>query len=374
MRIFKFYLYRLSRNWMMFFLILCLPIAHIYTTYLQYASDFQYKIGVVDQADDQLSHMLIEQLTQNNVSIQNYMEIEEAKEQLIKNEIEYIIVLEADIKEKMIQHGDFSGIYGISIHDDATSLPLKMKMNSSLSAIKTLSGIQFADEEAVSNALNKLEQKQFQVIERIEGDKSKDIYIGLVNVLAFDIFFLLISISLIFLKDKERGLYSRIMVSPVTAASFYMQSISLFVFIGALQFIIGYSFISLLIGFSTVLPYAWIVAIYFAPYVVSIAMLGQMIFAISRNATIGMSLLPVVVLPLGMLSGQLWPREIMPVSLQYISACLPTSWIVMLNKSIIMYGLSFAEAIQFGAYFVAFLGLGGAFLYFAVKKDGKKHG
>ncbi|MNW07159.1 hypothetical protein D3C71_2037110 [compost metagenome] len=83
-------------------------------------------------------------------------------------------------------------------------------------------------------------------------------------------------------------------------------------------------------------------------------------------------MLPVVVLPLGMLSGQLWPREIMPTILQQISSFFPTSWIVMFNKSEVLFGLSSGEFLKYSAYFTTFLCLGILLVYLVVKKDGVK--
>ncbi|MNW48433.1 ABC-2 family transporter protein [compost metagenome] len=372
MKIFNFYLYRISRNWIMFLLILCLPAVHIYTTYQQYQSNFQYRIGVVDQSNDELSRLLIEQLSKSNVLVEKSNTVKEVEDRLIKNEVQYAIVIEQGLQQDVMDNMSYAKIRGYSLTDDGNSIPLKLKLNSFLSATKTIAGISFDDINEFSAALERLEQSSFTIAEQYEGSKAKDTYVGLINVLAFDIFFLLISISLIFLKDKERGIYERILVSPIASMVYYIQSTILFFLIGMVQFVIGHGFINFLIGVKVTAPHFLHINAGIILYVACLAIIGQIIVAISKNAKIGFSLLPVVVLPLGMLSGQLWPREIMPTILQQISAFFPTSWIVMFNKSEVMFGLSSGEFLKYSGYFTAFLCTGIFLIYLVVKKDGVK--
>ncbi|MNZ91288.1 ABC-2 type transporter [compost metagenome] len=153
---------------------------------------------------------------------------------------------------------------------------------------------------------------------------------------------------------------------------YYIQSTILFFLIGMVQFVIGHGFINFLIGVKVTAPHFLHINVGIILYVACLAIIGQIIVAVSKNAKIGFSLLPVVVLPLGMLSGQLWPREIMPTILQQISAFFPTSWIVMFNKSEVMFGLSSGEFLKYSGYFTAFLCTGIFLIYLVVKKDGVK--
>ncbi|MDQ0089660.1 ABC-2 type transport system permease protein [Paenibacillus anaericanus] len=372
MKIFNFYLFRISRNWLMFLLIILLPIAHIYTTYLQYQTNFQYRIGVVDQSDDQLSRLLIEQLSKSNVAIVKQDTVKELEDKLISNEVQYALVIDQGLEQDVLDNKSFAKIRGFSLTDDNNSIPLKLKLNSFLSSTKTIAGIEFKDISEFSAALSRLEQTTFNISEKYEGDKIKDTYIGLINVLAFDIFFLLISMSLVFLKDKERGIYERILVSPTTSISYYLQSTFLFVVYGMIQFFIAHGFINQLLGTKVILPHFLQISAGTILYVACLALIGQMIVALSKNMKVGVSLLPIFVLPLGMLSGQLWPREIMPTFLQQVSSVFPTSWIVMFNKSEVLYGLTSSELLKFGGYFTSFLCIGVILIYLVVKKDGIK--
>lgn len=372
MKIFSFYLYRITRNWIMFLLILILPVVHIYTTYQQYQNTFQYHIGVADYSKDTLSKLIIEQLTQSNVVIIQSDQVKELEDKLIKNEIQYAIVIEQGLEQDVMEQQSYRKIRGMSLSDDGNSIPLKLKLNSFLSATKTIAGVSFDDVQDFSSALNRLQQTQFTIAEQVEDTKAKDTYAGLVNVLAFDIFFLLISLSLIFLKDKEKGIYNRILVSPVSSFSYYIQSTLLFILIGMIQYVLGHIFINFLIGTSITASHLGYISFGILLYVACLAILGQFIVAASKNSKIGFSLLPVIVIPLGMLSGQLWPREIMPAVLQRISYFFPTSWIVMFNKTEITFGLSANEFITYSAYFAAFLAIGILLIYLMVKKDGVK--
>lgn len=372
MKIFSFYLYRITRNWIMFLLILILPVVHIYTTYQQYQNTFQYHIGVADYSKDTLSKLIIEQLTQSNVVIIQSDQVKELEDKLIKNVIQYAIVIEQGLEQDVMEQQSYRKIRGMSLSDDGNSIPLKLKLNSFLSATKTIAGVSFDDVQDFSSALNRLQQSQFTIAEQVEDTKAKDTYAGLVNVLAFDIFFLLISLSLIFLKDKEKGIYNRILVSPVSSFSYYIQSTLLFILIGMIQYVLGHIFINFLIGTSITASHLGYISFGILLYVSCLAILGQFIVAASKNSKIGFSLLPVIVIPLGMLSGQLWPREIMPTILQRISYFFPTSWIVMFNKTEITFGLSANEFITYSAYFTAFLAIGILLIYLMVKKDGVK--
>lgn len=372
MKIFNFYLSRISRNWIMFLLVLCLPIVHIYTTYLQYQGDFQYRIGIVDQSEDTLSKLLIDQLVKSNVEIVKEDTVKDLEDKLINNEVQYALVIEEGLQQDVMENMSYDKVRGFSLTDDGNSIPLKLKLNSFLSSTKTVAGIEFTDMKEFSSALERLQQTSFTIKEQYEGDKAKDIYVGLINVLAFDIFFLLISISLIFLKDKERGVYERILVSPTPSIAYYIQSTLLFVLIGMIQFLVGHGFINILIGTGVTAPHFLQINIGTILYVACLAMIGQLIVAVSKNTKIGFSLLPIVVLPLGMLSGQLWPREIMPSILQQISSFFPTSWIVMFNRSEVLFGLSNAEFMKYSAFFTSFLFIGILLVYLIVKKDGVK--
>lgn len=372
MKIFNFYLNRISRNWIMLLLVLCLPLVHIHTTYMQYQNQFQYRIGTLDQANDALSQLLIKQLQQSNVSVVAATDLKSLEDKLISGEIHYALVMEPGLQQDVMTNGSYAKLKGMSLTDDGNSIPLKLKLNSFLSSTKTIAGIGFQDIDEFSSSLGRLAESSFAISETYANNQDKDTYLGLMNVLAFDIFFLLISISLIFLKDKERGIYERILVSPVSSMSYYLQSSILFIMIGLVQFVIGHLYINLLIGTKITLPHLLPTHLGIVLYVASIAIIGQLIVAFSKNTAVGFSLLPVVVLPLGMLSGQLWPREIMPAFLQQLSSFLPTSWIVMLNKSEILYGLSSNEFLKYSSLFSAFLCIGVVLMVLIVKKDGVK--
>jgi len=160
--------------------------------------------------------------------------------------------------------------------------------------------------------------------------------------LAFFFVFLLTAVS--FLRERTQGTMERLMASPITR----------------LEIICGY-----LLGFLLFVLAQTGVIIFFILYVIKIHYLGSLLnillvefILVIGAANMGIlfsnfaknefqvaQFIPLVILPQVLLSGLLWSIESMPKALQYLAYALPLTYANLALRSLMIKGLSLAQAL-----------------------------
>ncbi len=161
---------------------------------------------------------------------------------------------------------------------------------------------------------------------------------GLAAVVMIMICALLTSISVT--REKETGTIEQVLTAPVTARQVMIGKVLPFLVIASLD-----AFMILLVGrfiFGVPMNGSWFVlACYSLIYLMIALAIGLLISAVAKTQQVAMMLAIVVtMLPAFLLSGFIFPRESMPLVLQWISSIVPATYYIPVIRGVMLAGES----------------------------------
>lgn len=317
-------------NW---FFIIAMPIVLMSVLVMSANSSNTYYLGISDNDQTDFTKKFIDNLSEKYEIVQ--LEDGDVREAVINSEVDYALVIQENTTESMI-NGELKEVEAYSIHESNISVPLRIFVDSYLSAARGI-GIEAAGVEAkFYEGMNYYLDGKFEMTEStVTSDtaKSENIMRSL-GFLVLSMVILLTFSTTSILKDKVSGLYTRIKSGPITNASYRIQIFLSYVCIAMFQllavFLIMRYWLAMDIG-DIFVP-LFIVMLLFAICCVS---LGTFVTSISSNSTQASVLLNLLNIPMCMLGGALWPIDIMPESLRNISVLFPTTWVLEAAEKIV---------------------------------------
>ncbi|MEV0648302.1 ABC transporter permease [Phytomonospora sp. NPDC050363] len=152
--------------------------------------------------------------------------------------------------------------------------------------------------------------------------------IATLGYLAFGLMMMMGSAAGLLLEDRQRGIYERVRLTPLKQRSYFFQYFASMGVIAATQLVAVMSVLPVMTGVtygSTVAQWAGVAAatLCFALFCVAKSV---MVYRFAPTAVAAMTINSLIDVPMLMIGGALWPREIMPEPLQRIGEYLPTHW------------------------------------------------
>lgn len=146
-----------------------------------------------------------------------------------------------------------------------------------------------------------------------------------------------LSISVI-VKERELGTFEQLVVTPIKRTELMLGKILPLIGIGFINmtFILGLGWImfGVAVKGSLVLLYLATLAFFF-----SSLGLGTLISTVSRTFQQAMQMSQLVLLPSILISGFLFPRETLPIALQWLGQALPLTYFIIVVRGIIIKGV-----------------------------------
>ena len=146
--------------------------------------------------------------------------------------------------------------------------------------------------------------------------------------LAFGIVLMMSSSASLLLEDRLRGVYDRATLTPLKRWSYFTQYLFSMLLIGLAQLAIVMTVIPMMTPIEYGNTHAQTLGIVAAAAAFTLFAVSKslLIYRFSKNALTAAGISSIIDLPLLMLGGALWPRDIMPEALQTIGQYSPVWW------------------------------------------------
>ena len=329
---------RLLRNKLSLLLVLVIPpmMISLLMGLGMMGSDAMY-VGLVDQDQTPLTRQLEEVLQQHGTVI--LLKEEGVRGALARNQVSLVLVAEAGFTDDVLA-GRHPGVHSYSIEASNLSLPVRTATENFI-AIARSQGLAAKGEEALFyQRMNDLRQSQIQVVvTQADGTSPQQMWhaVSAMGILGMNMLFLSFYAAMYLLKDRENRTFQRAMITPLTQRSYLLQMIGCFMLVLLIQvagvFAVTGSLMGMYLG-ENVMALLGVMMV-FAAVCISLAVAIAAHVKSTRQAGMLSSLL---VTPMAMLGGLLWPREIMPEALQHVGLFLPTTWMMEAVSQVIVTG------------------------------------
>lgn len=352
MTIFFYTLRRLLRNKVNLLFILVLPPLFIGMVYgLGNFMTTNITVGVVDLDNTPLTAMLIESLEDTSPVLM--LEEGEIRNALAGSRVDYVLAIDQGFSSEIIG-GNSPNIRSYSIQETNIASRVNLKVEGFLGAAKSLAAAVGGNSIEFYRGLETYKAGSFAVNSQTlqTGDKSLDVGLGGIGMLAMQMLLLSSFTSINLIRDRENRTFFRVMGSPIQLKSYMIQTIICFLLVLLLQ--VSVVFLIVHFGFGIYLG-ASIINLYLVMGVFALlcVSMGVALAALARTTQQAATAASLIITPMCMLSGLFWPRYFMPEFLQTIGQFLPATWVVeaahkvMLGKPLTEIGMEMAILLGF---------------------------
>ncbi len=328
MIIFKNTLKRLLRNKIGLLLILIIPVAFIGVVLgiINWGSE-SLVVGLTDLDQTELTRSMEEILSDKAVVY--HLEEKQIRTDLANGRIDYALVIEKGFTDDILADRE-PPIHSYSIQESNLALPVRLNLEAYIRATRNIalaaggdSDVFYSGLEHYHNSVFIIETEQF----KLDREDQAGAAIASMGLLGLNMLFLAMFATVSLIRDRENRTLYRILVSPLSQRSYMLQSIFSFLLVMLLQlagvFFVVHYVLQIYLGLS--IPNLLIVMAVFSVVCVAFGVALSSLARTTRQAGAASSLL---IVPMSMLGGLLWPREIMPEFLQNIGQLMPTAWMI----------------------------------------------
>lgn len=332
---------RIFKKWGNVLMMLILPtIICFFVLYISFA-DEKCKVGVVDMDQTFLT---------NNFCV--YMESECNIRMLEAN---------ADISSQLLNEGyncifvfeeGYTKLFGSEESQDVKyyyqsesnySNPILTKAESFFESAKYMQLASSGDMKQFEREMSQFMDRETIINYLYTGDdsgKSLDATSKALGYIAFCLITLMVSSTSLIMEDKRSGVLRRLWSSPMKRVSYYIQHILAYLVISVLQLLIVFTVLPLImdVSFGSTIKSKGIIMLICVCFSLTCISMGVAINKYAKNKLTVSSLNALIVLPMMMLGGCFWSRDIMPEMLQKISEVMPTTWFLKLVDNVVYNG------------------------------------
>lgn len=315
----------------------------------------KYNVAIVDKDESGFTTKIYQELEdQYNIF---YIEEDNIKDTVINSEADCVIVFERGYTDKVI-HGDDVSAQIYSLNDTNSSVPLVNFFKSYLDSVIEIGKASGGDEEKFYEGMEDFYKKVYQVeYKEMSASLSKQINtaVSSLGYIAISMMFLMTFATMLVIQDKMYGMYNRLTVSPLKLSSYYLQNLLSYFVVSVIQILLMFEIIPNIVDVkfgntASDLFNLFIVCCCFALDCISI---GVVVSRYTSKTLIAGSLVSLVNIPMLMLGGCFWPREIMPEALRRCGDFIPTTWFMKASEKV-MHGNGLGTALSYIGYMLAF--------------------
>ena len=308
-----------------------------------FSAEQKFEVGIIDLDDSKLTTAIIEEL-KSAANTHEYENDEDAvNSALLNSNISMAIRFPEGYAQDMID-GKRPKIEIFAIEENTDSVPVTMLVGSIGTNCGEIGSLCKGDEElfyaTVDDYLNGIFEAEYETFGLSEGEKVERAVSSL-GYLAMGMMFLMSFATTLLLEDKLTRVYSRILTTPTTRASYLLQHLLSYVIVAAVQIVLIISLLPVIMdgelsfgdSFGVTLQ-VMLVTLIFATACIAI---GLTVSRFAKNNMAAGAFVSLVNLPVLMLGGCMWPRELMPQWLQKVGDFMPTTWFLKAAEDV-LYG------------------------------------
>lgn len=335
MIIFKNNMKRLLRDKYNLIVMVILPV--IFMSLFIYAGsrNIPVRVGIIDNDDTYLTQNLIHGLEKNCIVL--FLKEEEIKDGLLDDSIEYGVKIDKGFTESILS-GEEAQIKAYGIKDYNALIPAKLYINNFINSARKIALASAGDEEKFKKGLEYYLKGSFEIqYENVSYSSSRGYYVqsGLGFVVMF-MMYMAINAAALIGEDKKLKTYERILMSPLTLKEYTVGNILSFFAIIWIQILMLFGIMKFLFGMDFGSSAVSLLIFTFIYSAVCVSM-GMAVVNLAKSLKQVYALTHLIVIPMSMLGGCFWPKEIMPDMLQRISEFVPVTWAVK-GMEKILYG------------------------------------
>lgn len=336
MTIFTNNLKRLYRDKFTLIVMLVLPVIFIAFSMFALGSSTSLKVAVIDNDNTKLTSAFKDSL-QSSINLVELQE-EEIKQKLINGKLDYAIKIDKGFTQDLIQGLDVK-LQTYSLKETNTSASIKFLAESFMNSSKNIAVVAKGSEEGFYNGMqlymSNIVSADYNSIENTESGTKDNTLISLGFMIMFTLFMSTNATALV-LEDKQLKTYGRVLSSPVSTRSYFVQNLLSYIAITIIQVCAIFS-ILIFIFKADLGPSIGSLLVLFAVFSLTAVALGMTISSFSKDMRQDNAMAYLITIPMCMLGGCFWPIEIMPKVLQQLSNFTPVTWVLNASEKL-LYG------------------------------------
>ena len=336
MTIFTNNLIRLYRDKFTLIVLIILPVIFIAFSMFALGSDAPLNVAIIDNDNTQLTSMLKDGLKSSS----NMMDLKEQdiKQKLISGKLDYAIKIDKGFTSDLIKGKDVK-LETFSLKETNTSGSVKFFAESFVNSSKNIALTSKGNETEFYRGMEiyarDIVSANYLNVENTERDKKGNTYVGLGFLIMFMLFMSINAASLI-LEDKQLKTYSRVLSSPITTRRYFIQNIISFIAIMFFQVLAIFA-ILIFVFKADMGPSIGNLLVLFAVFALTAVAMGVAVSSFAKDLRQANALSNLISIPMCMLGGCFWPRDIMPGILQQLSNFTPVTWVLKATEKV-LYG------------------------------------
>lgn len=304
----------------------------------------QYLIGVVDYDKTELTSGFIEEIKQSGTLID--IQESDINSKVLNRDVDLVLLFEEGFTQKLIK-GEDASVKTYSMEESNSAEPMNMFIESFVSSAKAIGKAANGDSEKFYKGMDNYYDSQYVVnYKTFDFSLNQDVNraVSSLGYMAMGTMFLLSFATILILEDKKTRVFDRLGTTPVTRASYFVQHLLSYFIVALIQISAMVNILPSVvdISFGDAANEIIIVGVVFALACISI---GLLISRFSKNTIVANSMIGLVNLPILMLGGCLWPRELMPEFVKRIGDFVPTTWFLKAAETVLygngLYGARF---------------------------------
>ncbi|MGE7131775.1 ABC transporter permease [Lysinibacillus xylanilyticus] len=322
--------------------------------------DVKYNLGILDQDSTPFTKELVSKM-QEKYNVTLLTPSDDVKGLIVNKKLDIAFTFQSGFTADMLEGKDVAAI-SYALEASNVARPVQVYVSSYISSAKQIATSAKGNEDVFYKGLEAYNKNAFAVEYKSfsTGVSEKDVNNAVTSLgyIAFGMLFLISFSTSLILEDKLTGVYDRITATPLTRSSYFSQHMLASFLVAAIQVLLLISSLPKLVDISygsTSNQQLEVIAVCLALALACVA-IGVAISRFSKSALMASSLTALINIPMLMLGGCFWPREIMPDFMQRISDFMPTTWFLQAGETV-LYGKGLNAAIPELSYLIGFAAL-----------------
>jgi ABC-type multidrug transport system, permease component len=287
-------------------------------------------IAVVDLDHSSLSQDVIQSLHEGSTGRLKIAAVSgrEIKTKIISGEIDCAVIIPAGFA-KSIYNGHTPKIDLVSVKGEAATAWMKQYLHAVLASLQDIGDAAAGRKEIFTQIYDRYQREHLALAMTEIHDQTANKEMTTQNI-GFLIMLMLFGIgntSELILSEKRNRTFHRICAAPVTARMYLLSNVVANLLIVMIQVCLALLVMTKIFGIITYVPFIQLFAVLVLFGLVAIA-LGLFVVSFSSDTSRAITLQNLIVVPTCLLTGCLWPLEIMPKAIQRIAEFLPQRWAI----------------------------------------------
>lgn len=318
--------------------------------------DMSYSIGVVDEDQTKCTEQMIKYL-KSGADVTILDPEDDYKNKILNDGMECVFYIHSGFTNDLLE-GKKVSVDSFSLDTSNIARPIQINMASYVTSLEQLIKKSNYDETEFYSAVEGLTKERVKsdyLYSATSTNSCSDVTHISLGYIAFCMVFLMTFSTALIMEDKEIGIYDRILTSPISAGSYYVQHLLSYLVISVIQIVVVIAVLPLVtvVDFGGIVSSLQIILICSVFSMFCIA-LGMLINKLCKNAMMVGAVSSIVNMPLLILGGCFLPKEMMPKVVQKIGNFVPTSWFLDASD-VVIYGRPFGESVKYIMYMMALI-------------------